>query len=72
MEEENEKEKQTVRRKPGRRTNGGTRKDDWLGKGLRELYDDYGKQPLPDNLKALLDELGNKDGGAGRGGGKGQ
>jgi hypothetical protein len=71
MEEENQKEKQTVRRKPGRRANGTARKDDWLGKNLRELYDDYARAPLPDNLKDVLDQLGH-DSDKGRGGGKGR
>ena len=71
MEEENDKEKQTVRRRPGRRANGGARKEDWLGKNLRELYDDYGRSPLPDNLRTLLDQLGSGSS-RGQGGGKGQ
>ena len=71
MEEENQKEKHTVKRKTGRRANGAGRKDDWLGKNLRELYDDYARTPLPDSLKQVLDQLGS-DTGKGRGGGKGQ
>lgn len=33
-------------------------KKDWLGDQLRELYQSYSEEPLPDELKDLLAKLG--------------
>ncbi|NWG45907.1 MAG: hypothetical protein HXY25_05085 [Alphaproteobacteria bacterium] len=33
-------------------------KADWLGEKLRELYGSYAEEPLPDDLRSLLDRLG--------------
>jgi hypothetical protein len=30
---------------------------DWLGEQLRDLYGSYTEEPLPDDLKSLLDRL---------------
>lgn len=38
---------------------------DWLGKGLRELYDDVLNDPVPDDFQDLLDKLDRKTGGRG-------
>jgi hypothetical protein len=32
-----------------------------IGAGLRSLYQDIVKEPLPDDMMALLDKLGSKD-----------
>ena len=30
---------------------------DWLGSKLRQVYDDVVREPLPDDMQALLDAL---------------
>jgi hypothetical protein len=42
------------KRKGGRRS---PASQDWLGKQLRDLYGRYTEEPLPDELKSLLDRL---------------
>ncbi len=32
----------------------------WLGKGLRDLYDEVLLEPVPDDFKKLLEELAKK------------
>lgn len=39
------------------RKRGPRKPDDWLGTKLRELYDTYEAEPLPNDLQALLDKL---------------
>ena len=57
MNEEIAKKRQAVKKRGGDRGRV-TRKDDWLGKQLRELYDDYCSSPLPEELRTLVDRLG--------------
>ena len=65
MEQENPKQKQVIKRRGrARGGHGGGQRDDWLGKRLRELYAGYSSDPLPDELRALLDRLGRGEEGA--------
>jgi len=36
--------------------------DNWLGRGLHRLYDDALREPLPNSLLKLLDELRDREG----------
>ncbi len=42
-------------KKTGRTAEG--RKDDWVGRQLRRVYDDALSEPIPDDLMSLLQQL---------------
>jgi Anti-sigma factor NepR len=54
------KKRRAVHQKPSGHA-GRSRRNDWLGRQLRELYDEYGSSPLPDDLRSLVDRLGRGD-----------
>lgn len=44
------------------------RRQDWLGEKLRDLYGSYAQEPVPDELRSLLERLDDdKPGGQGKG-----
>ena len=51
-----------ARRPPG--SEGRTQRNEWLSRGLRRLYDDTVRDPIPDTFRQLLDELDRSNDGA--------
>jgi hypothetical protein len=45
-------------RKPGAEGNGSA---DWLGRGLRKLYQETAAEPIPDKFRELLERLDEQD-----------
>lgn len=45
----------------GRKPGAGNGSADWLGRGLRQLYQGTVSEPIPDKFRALLDRLDQQD-----------
>jgi hypothetical protein len=40
------------------KTNNSSRKNDWIGRQLQRAFDEYAREPIPDDIMSLLDQLG--------------